>query len=107
MVHAIEAYTSKNANNNPISKMLAVQALDLLGRKVLLGKMKTLKTFSLDVLKFCKDNGLISSNPHKKEMNRFIWPLFKYTTNWQQYSVRLAMRARKFFIRRLPRLLAI
>ncbi|HAG96192.1 MAG: acyl-CoA dehydrogenase [Pseudomonadales bacterium] len=74
-----------------------IQALDLLGRKVLLGKMKTLKTFSLDVLKFCKDNGLISSNPHKKEMNRFIWPLFKYTTNWQQYSVRLAMRARKNF----------
>lgn len=34
MVHAIEAYTSKNANNNPISKMLAVQALDLLGANI-------------------------------------------------------------------------
>ncbi len=74
-----------------------IQALDLLGRKVLLGKMKTLKTFTFEVLKFCKDNGLISSNPHKKEMNKFIWPLLKYTTNWQQYSVRLAMRARKNF----------
>lgn len=30
-------------------------------------------------------------------MNRFVWPLLKYTTNWQQYSVRLAMRARKNF----------
>jgi len=31
MVHAIEAYSSKNLNNNPISKMLAVKALSLLG----------------------------------------------------------------------------
>lgn len=31
MVHAIEAYTSKNANNNPISKGLARRALQLLG----------------------------------------------------------------------------
>lgn len=34
MVHAIEAYTSRNANNNPMSKMLAVQALDLLGANI-------------------------------------------------------------------------
>lgn len=31
MVHAIEAYTSKNANNNPISRGLARRALQLLG----------------------------------------------------------------------------
>ncbi|WP_416385319.1 iron-containing alcohol dehydrogenase [Sinorhizobium meliloti] len=31
MVHAIEAYTSRSANNNPISRALATQALDLLG----------------------------------------------------------------------------
>jgi alcohol dehydrogenase class IV len=30
MVHAIEGYTSANKNNNPISKMLAVEALKLL-----------------------------------------------------------------------------
>lgn len=34
MVHAIEAYTSKSANNNPISKILALQALDLLGANI-------------------------------------------------------------------------
>lgn len=34
MVHAIEAYTSKSANNNPISKMLALNALDLLGANI-------------------------------------------------------------------------
>ncbi|MBW6422176.1 iron-containing alcohol dehydrogenase [Rhizobium sp. XQZ8] len=34
MVHAIEAYASKNANNNPLSKMLAKQALQLLGANI-------------------------------------------------------------------------
>jgi len=34
MVHAIEAYASKNANNNPLSKMLARQALKLLGAHI-------------------------------------------------------------------------
>ncbi|MBW8300628.1 MAG: iron-containing alcohol dehydrogenase [Hydrogenophaga sp.] len=34
MVHAIEAYASKNANNNLLSKMLARQALQLLGANV-------------------------------------------------------------------------
>ncbi|MCV6575299.1 MAG: iron-containing alcohol dehydrogenase [Cohaesibacter sp.] len=34
MVHAIEAYTSASANNNPISKVLAQQALLLLGANI-------------------------------------------------------------------------
>ena len=34
MVHAIEAYTSKSANNNPISKALAEKALDLIGGSI-------------------------------------------------------------------------
>ncbi len=34
MVHAIEAFTSRSVNNNPISKMLAKQALDLLGANI-------------------------------------------------------------------------
>jgi len=34
MVHAIEAYASKSANNNPLSKALAVEALKLLGAKI-------------------------------------------------------------------------
>lgn len=34
MVHAIEAFTSRGANNNPISKALAKQALDLLGANI-------------------------------------------------------------------------
>src|SRR5690606_13994652 len=34
MVHAIEAYASKNSNNNPLSKMLAKEALQLLGANI-------------------------------------------------------------------------
>jgi len=34
MVHAIEAFTSRSVNNNPISKILAKQALDLLGANI-------------------------------------------------------------------------
>lgn len=34
MVHAIEAYTSRNANNNPISRLLAREALRLLGSNI-------------------------------------------------------------------------
>lgn len=34
MVHAIEAYASRSANNNPLSKMLARQALQLLGAHI-------------------------------------------------------------------------
>lgn len=35
MVHAIEAYASASANNNPISRLLATQALTLMGPSVL------------------------------------------------------------------------
>ncbi len=34
MVHAIEAYTSKNTNNNPLSRLLAREALRLLGANI-------------------------------------------------------------------------
>jgi len=34
MVHAIEAYSSTNKNNNPISKMIAIEALKLLGSSI-------------------------------------------------------------------------
>jgi alcohol dehydrogenase class IV len=35
MVHAIEAYASRSANNNPISQMLALKALQLMGAALL------------------------------------------------------------------------
>lgn len=71
-----------------------IQALDLLGRKILLTRGKALNDFSKEVLGFCKNASLISSNPHKRQMNRFIWPLSKAIANWQQYSVRLGLKAK-------------
>ncbi|WP_426357056.1 acyl-CoA dehydrogenase C-terminal domain-containing protein [Pseudocolwellia sp. HL-MZ19] len=72
-----------------------IQALDLLGRKILLSRGSSLKDFSYEVLSFCKEKSMISSNPHKRQMNKFIWPLSKAIANWQQYSFRLALKAKK------------
>jgi len=72
-----------------------IQALDLLGRKILLSRGKSLKSFTMEVLAYCKDHSMISNNPHKRQMNRFIWPLSKAIANWQQYSLRIALKAKK------------
>ena len=72
-----------------------IQALDLLGRKILLNRGKYLKHFTMEVLSFCKDKSMISNNPHKRQMNKFIWPLSKATANWQKNTVRLAIKAKK------------
>jgi hypothetical protein len=72
-----------------------IQALDLLGRKILLNRGKSLKQFTLEILGYCKEKSMISSNPHKRQMNKFIWPLSKSVANWQQYSLRLALKAKK------------
>lgn len=72
-----------------------IQALDLLGRKILLTRGKSLNAFSKEVLLFCKDKSMISKNPHKRQMNKFIWALSKNVANWQQYTMRLALKAKK------------
>jgi alkylation response protein AidB-like acyl-CoA dehydrogenase len=72
-----------------------IQALDLLGRKILLGRGKTLKNFAKEVLIFCKDHSMISDNIHKKRMHKFIWPLSKEIALWQQYTLRLALKIKK------------
>ncbi|GLX80086.1 acyl-CoA dehydrogenase [Thalassotalea insulae] len=72
-----------------------IQALDLLGRKILLSRGKSLKSFTMEILGFCKDKSMISGNPHKRQMNKFIWPLSKAAANWQQYTLRLALKAKK------------
>lgn len=71
-----------------------IQGLDLLGRKILLGGGSSYKVFTKEILVFCKDFGLLSRNPHKKDMNKFIWPLFKSVAAWQQYTVRIALKAK-------------
>jgi alkylation response protein AidB-like acyl-CoA dehydrogenase len=72
-----------------------IQGLDLLGRKMLLERGRTLKRFTKEILIFCKDHSLISANPHKRRMNKFTWPLSKAVLNWQRYSFQIASRARK------------
>jgi len=72
-----------------------IQALDLLGRKIILTHGKSLRVFAGEVLGFCKDKSVISSNPHKRQMNKFIWPLSKAVASWQQYTLRLALKAKK------------
>jgi len=72
-----------------------IQGLDLLGRKMLLERGKTLKIFTKEILTFCRDHSLISANPHKRRMNKFTWPLSKAVLNWQRYSLKIASRARK------------
>jgi len=72
-----------------------IQGLDLLGRKILLEKGKTLRDFTKEVLGFCKSHSLISGNKHKYKMNKFIWPLTKAVLNWQRYSLIIAFKARK------------
>ena len=72
-----------------------IQGLDLLGRKMLMERGKTLRIIANEIMGFCKDHSLISSNPHKLRMNKFIWPLTKAVFNWQRYSLQIASRAQK------------
>jgi len=72
-----------------------IQGLDLLGRKVLMQRGRTLKAFAREILSFCKKHSVISSNEHKYRMNKFIWPLSKAAINWQRYALQIALRARK------------
>jgi len=72
-----------------------IQALDLLGRKMLMERGKTLRRFANEIMGFCKDHSLISGDPHKLRMHKFIWPLSKAVFNWQRYSLQIASRAQK------------
>lgn len=72
-----------------------IQALDLLARKILLQRGKSLKAFSKEILVFCKNHSLISKNVHKQRMHQFIWPLSKAVVHWQRYALKIGMKARK------------
>lgn len=72
-----------------------IQALDLLGRKVMLDRGKLISGFVKEILNFCKDHSVISSNQQKKRMHKFIWPLSKEAANLQQYTIRLMLKAKR------------
>ena len=72
-----------------------IQALDLLGRKVLLQRGKPLKAFAREILGFCRNHGLLSGNEHKNRMNKFLRPLRRSVINWQRYTLKIGLKARK------------
>lgn len=67
-----------------------VQALDLLGRKVLLTtKGKVIANYTAEILKFC------AQHARNKYMRHFMWDLTKICTQWGVLTTRLLLSARK------------
>jgi alkylation response protein AidB-like acyl-CoA dehydrogenase len=67
-----------------------IQALDLLGRKVLLlTKGKAVQEFTAQILKFC------AQNAKNRDMLPYIYQLTKLCVEWNYLTVRLALVARK------------
>ncbi|MFW1753001.1 acyl-CoA dehydrogenase [Acinetobacter wanghuae] len=67
-----------------------VQALDLMGRKVLLtSKGKVIRDYTAEILKFC------GQHARNKYMRRFAWDLTKLCAQWNALTVRIMLTARK------------
>jgi len=65
-----------------------IQALDLLGRKVILGsKGKAVPEFTARILKFC------AQNAGKPKLLPFIWKLTKYSAQWNLMTGRILLTA--------------
>ena len=65
-----------------------IQALDLLGRKILLGKFKSFNVFANKVSQFTKAT-------NRSEMKKFIKPLKRSMLAWKLYNYRIAFKASK------------
>lgn len=64
-----------------------IQALDLLGRKVLMSQGETLKVFTKEIHQFCKAE---ADNPALKE---FVEPLAKLNAEWGELTMGVGMKA--------------
>ncbi len=64
-----------------------IQALDLLGRKVLMSQGESLKVFTKEIHKFCKAE---DDNPALKE---FVGPLAKLNAEWGELTMGVGMKA--------------
>ncbi|MCL1125711.1 acyl-CoA dehydrogenase C-terminal domain-containing protein [Shewanella surugensis] len=73
----------------------AIQALDLLGRKILLNKGQELRRFCTEILIFCRKNSIISTSPHSRKMNKLVWPLAKEVLRWQKYTLKIMLKSNK------------
>lgn len=66
-----------------------VQALDLLGRKILLGRMKTFNEFVAQIKSFIK------SHENKKEMKPLIKDLKRAVKKWKWATLKIALKSSK------------
>lgn len=67
-----------------------VQALDLIGRKVILSSRgKVIREYTAEILKFC------SNQARNKYMRRFAWDLTKLCAQWNTLTLRILLVARK------------
>ncbi len=67
-----------------------VQALDLIGRKVILSSRgKVIREYTAEILKFC------SNQARNKYMRRFAWDLTKLCAQWNTLTLRIMLMARK------------
>lgn len=64
-----------------------IQALDLLGRKVLMSQGEVLKAFTKVVHKFCQ------AQEGKTELNEFIEPLAQLNKEWGEITLKIGMAA--------------
>jgi len=69
-----------------------IQSLDLLGRKVLLGKIKPLNKFTSELYAYCGE--IIKSSDHRMALVPYVMPLLARTLEWQMLTYRIGMTAR-------------
>jgi alkylation response protein AidB-like acyl-CoA dehydrogenase len=83
----------QNLRDSRISMMYegttGVQALDLLGRKVLMSQGEALKGFTKIVHKFCQ------AHESKEDLKEFIEPLTKLNKEWAEVTLKIGMAAMK------------
>lgn len=67
-----------------------VQALDLLGRKVIMqGRGKVVRDYTAGIMKWCGEYAL------DKQMRKFVWALTKLCAEWNTLTLRLVLASRR------------
>ena len=72
-----------------------IQALDLVGRKVLMDKFKQLNVFTGEMLSFAAQFLPWKKSPQAKQMRKQAWTITKLAIKWRYLAYRMAMRAKK------------
>ena len=72
-----------------------IQALDLVGRKVLMDKFKQLNVFTGEMFTFAGQFLPWKAGGKNKAMRKQAWAVTKLALKWRTHSYRLAMRAKK------------